>query len=49
MPLCRRHHRMQHDIGIGTFAFQYIQVRNYLTAHGWSVVEEFGVKKVRKT
>ena len=47
-PLCRLHHAERHRIGLTSFAMKYQQVRNYLYGNGWTIVDEFGVKKVRR-
>ena len=37
MPLCRRHHSEQHQIGIITFSQKYIAVASYLYDNGWFI------------
>lgn len=48
MPLCRLHHVERHAIGIGTFAFKYPLVKNFLIERGWEVYEDKGIKRVRR-
>lgn len=48
MPLCRRHHQERHRIGLGSFAFKHVQVRQYLIANGWRVFEDQGIKRVKR-
>jgi predicted restriction endonuclease len=48
MPLCRLHHIEQHKIGIITFVEKYLQVRAYLQARDWTIVEVFGRKRLVK-
>lgn len=40
MPLCREHHRMQHQKGIVTFVKSFPQVMRYLRAKGWVVEQD---------
>lgn len=49
MPLCRMHHQETHRIGAASFALKHIQARNYLHGNGWQIVDEFGVKKLRRS
>jgi 5-methylcytosine-specific restriction endonuclease McrA len=48
MPLCRRCHSEQHTIGIGTFVSKYPQVRRFLFVRGWELVDDNGVKRIRR-
>jgi len=46
--MCRFHHRLQHGIGWGRFVEMYPVVRAALREKGWHVVEEFGIKRLRR-
>lgn len=46
MPLCRKHHTEQHQIGWFTFAKKYINVLNWLRENGWRFIYEFGRNKL---
>lgn len=35
MPLCRKCHATQHQVGIITFIEQHESVKSYLVSHGW--------------
>lgn len=49
MHLCRMHHIESHRIGIVTFVKRYPQIERLLSSKGWSVVDELGQQKLRKT
>ena len=44
IPLCRKHHTEQHQIGWHDMAYKYWQVMVYLTHHGWELFD----KKLRR-
>jgi len=42
IPLCRKHHSEQHQIGWYRFAFKYIEVKLKLCELGWKYDYELG-------
>jgi hypothetical protein len=44
MPLCRRCHTLQHQIGIFSFISKFNKVALYLSALGWEISETNGKK-----
>jgi hypothetical protein len=46
MPLCRRHHTEQGQIGITTFANKYLSVKLYLESKGWYWDEKNKLRKM---
>jgi len=47
--LCRWHHSEQGHLNWPRFVEKYPKVIHELTKRGWHIVEEFGVKKIRRT
>lgn len=47
--LCRLHHQQWHAIGPIKFITKYTIVEEILIQKGWKIVEEFGLKKLRRT
>lgn len=48
IPLCRTHHRLQHDAGWPRFLQYYPKVLKELNKMGWNVIDEFGRRKLIK-
>lgn len=48
LPLCRKCHVEQGQIGIATFVMKYESVKSYVESLGFRVEEIFGVKKLVK-
>lgn len=46
LPLCRRHHSEQHQIGFVRFSRKYSRVAWKLLELGWEVVNVLGVEKL---
>jgi 5-methylcytosine-specific restriction endonuclease McrA len=46
--LCFKCHRLQHDLGIVTFAQRFPKYLEYVNELGFKIVEVFGVKKLRR-
>ena len=46
--LCRTHHRLQHSIGWARFVENHQNVMKILESKGWEIVDEFGVKKLKR-
>ena len=45
---CRFHHVQQHGIGVVAFVELYPEVKKEFEKKGWEIVNEFGVKKLRR-
>lgn len=48
LALCRKHHCEQHAYGFSKFCARYPQVKWQLEERGWTLVNEFGVMKLRR-
>lgn len=48
MPLCRRHHILQHQLGFVYLSRSYKTVLAALEERGWEIVKEFGREKLTR-
>lgn len=48
IPLCRKHHTLQHKIGFKSFCEQFPPVERQLNLRGWFFENVFGVWKLRR-
>lgn len=46
IPMCRKHHRMQHDMGWPRFWSAYESASEYLRAKGWELTDSVGILKL---
>lgn len=46
--MCRECHRFQHSVGWPRFIKHRPRIKKVLSAKGWQIVNEFGVKRLRK-
>lgn len=46
--MCRKCHSLQHQIGWVKMCEKYPLLKRVLKLKGWEIVEEFGLKKLRR-